>query len=271
LYVVYPEPPPSPPELFAPGFKVLHVQDLDFDTTCLTFVACLETIRGWSEANVGHAPIMILVEAKDDPLPVNGFTIPLPIGPSEFDALDAEIRSVFAPEQLITPDDVRGDRPTLEEAIHSDGWPTLGESRGRMLFMLDNEGQKRADYLAGHPELAGRVMFVSSLPGEEAAAFAKLNDPVGDFDLIQELVADGFVVRTRADSDTEQARTGDATWRDAALASGAQWVSSDYPVPDPRFGTGYEVSIPNGVPGRCNPISAPAECASLDIEDPANL
>ena len=45
----------------------------------------------------------------------------------------------------------------------------------------------------------------------------------------------------------------------AALASGAQWVSTDYPVPNPAFGTGYQVMIPGGMPARCNPISAPAD------------
>ena len=47
--------------------------------------------------------------------------------------------------------------------------------------------------------------------------------------------------------------------RDAAIASGAQFVSTDYPVPDPDFGTGYMVAIPDGMPARCNPISAPPE------------
>jgi hypothetical protein len=68
-----------------------------------------------------------------------------------------------------------------------------------------------------------------------------------------------------------QARTGDVTQRDAALASGAQFVSTDYPVPDADFGTGYLVEIPGGMPARCNPISAPADCTPLDIENPAAL
>ncbi len=34
-----------------------------------------------------------------------------------FDALDAEIRSVFKPGEMITPDQVRGNHATLEEAV----------------------------------------------------------------------------------------------------------------------------------------------------------
>jgi Phosphoinositide phospholipase C, Ca2+-dependent len=261
------------PELGAAGFKVLHIQDIDFDTVCQTFIECLEDVKAWSDAHPLHMPIMILVEAKDDVLPDFGFNFvtPLPIGEPEFDALDVEIRSVFPPAQLITPDDVRGMHATLAEAVRTDGWPTLGASRGKVLFCLDNGGAKLADYIRNHPSLQGRVLFTSSPADAPEAAFMKLNDPLGDFDEIQAAVAEGFVVRTRADADTVEARTNNTTPRDMALESGAQWVSTDYPVPDPVFGTGYMVEIPTGMPARCNPISAPAECASLDIENPAHL
>jgi len=257
-----------------PGFKVLHVQDVDFGTTCSTFVACLEEVRAWSSANPGHVPIMILVEAKDDPVSIGvdlGFAVPPTIGAAELDALDAEIRSVFPDEQVLTPDDVRGEAATLEEAILTDGWPTLGEVRGQVLFALDNEDDVRDAYLDGHPWLEGRVMFASGEPGDPWAAFVKRNDSVASQDDISELVAAGYVVRTRADSDTNEARTGDTTVRDAALASGAQWVSTDYPAPDPDFDTGYVVEIPGGTPARCNPVRAPDPCEPTDIENPSTL
>lgn len=262
------------PALDEPGLKVLHVQDIDFETTCTTLVECLTNVRRWSDANPGHAPLMILIEAKDEaiPDPVNlGFVTPLPIDAAQLDELDAEIRSVFPPEKLITPDDVRGDHDTLEQAVLENGWPTLGESRGKVLFCLDNGGDKKALYTAGHPSLRGRVLFTSAEPGEDEAAFVKLNDPIADGARIRELVSRGFIVRTRADADTLEARSGDTTMRDAALASGAQFVSTDYPVPNPKFGTGYFVEIPGGTPARCNPVSAPADCTSLDIENPAAL
>jgi hypothetical protein len=43
-------------------------------------------------------------------------------------------------------------------------------------------------------------------------------------------------------------------------------VSTDYPVPNPEFGTGYFVEIPGGAPGRCNPVNAPAGCRTPFIE-----
>jgi len=64
------EDPDSPdPAMYAPSFKVLHIQDIDFETRCLTFVDCLQDVKTWSDAHPGHLPIMILVEAEDEVLP----------------------------------------------------------------------------------------------------------------------------------------------------------------------------------------------------------
>ena len=261
--------PTGPPDLLLPGMKVLHVQDLDFETTCLSLIACLDAIRTWSDVHPSHLPVMILIEAKDDPIPDTGglhFAVPVPFGPAEFDALDVEIRSVFPPERLITPDDVRRGMPTLEAAVLGRGWPSLRDARGKVLFALDNGGAKRDAYRAGHPSLAGRVLFTDAEPGDDDAAFVKENDPLADPARIPALVAAGYIVRTRADADTVQARSGDTTQRDAALASGAQFVSTDYPEADADLGTGYVVQIPDGAPARCNPVSGPAGCRTAALE-----
>lgn len=248
------------PELEAPGMKVLHVVDLDVGTTCFTLIECLTIVKTWSDANPRHLPIVILVETKDDQVL---FIAPVPFGPGEFDDLDAEIRSVFPPSQLITPDDVRGNAVTLEEAVLTRGWPTLAQSRGKVLFALDNGGQKRLDYMAGRPSLEGRVMFTPSSPGQPDAAFVKLNEPRGA--PIAERVAEGYIVRTRADADTVEARENDTGRRDVALASGAQYVSTDYPDPNLLFSE-YRVEIPDGRPGRCNPVNAPPGCRNFALE-----
>ena len=61
-------------------------------------------------------------------------------------------------------------------------------------------------------------------------------------------------------------RFGLTTRRDMALMGGAQFVSTDYPVPDPDFGTGYFVEIPDGSPARCNPVNAPRGCRTQALE-----
>ena len=257
------------PDLDEPGFKVLHVQHADFETTCLTFVACLEEVKAFSDAHRGHVPIMILVEAKDEAFLPGVLPAPIFIGADELRELDAEIRSVFPEDQILTPDDVRGDYATLEEAILDRGWPKLGEVRGQVMFGLDNGG-KRDLYRDGDPTLAGRVLFTNSTPGEPDAAFVKVNDPMADPTLIEDLVADGYIVRTRADAGLEQGRTGDTTRRDHALASGAQFVSTDFPDPTTivsidetrPFDPDYEVELPGGLAARCNPVSARDSCRS---------
>ena len=263
---------PGIPELHEPGYKVLHVQELDFETTCYTLESCLQEVREWSDAHPGHLPIAILVELKDavipDPLDL-GFVEPLPIGPDALDELDAEIRSVFSDDRIILPDDVRGDSPTLEEAVLNGGWPSLAEARGKLMFLMDNAGQKRIDYIAGRPNLEDRVLFTNSTPGQPDAAFVKHNDPRGaNVAQIQDMVRDGYVVRTRADVPTFEARTGDTTRREAALASGAQWVSTDYPVPGRAepLGSDYFAAIPDGDPARCNPVNTGPRCVNDALE-----
>jgi hypothetical protein len=253
-----------------PGIKVLHIQDYDYRTTCLTFVACLRDVKRWSDAHRAHVPVAIQLELKDTPLPPQiPATVPVPWTEPWLSTIDREILSVFPRRRIIAPDDVRGRRRTLEAAVLRDGWPTLARSRGKVLFLMDNGEPYRSRYLAGHPSLRGRLLFTNSAPGRPDAAFIKENDPTGaNLARIRGEVRRGYVVRTRADEDTREARAGDSRRRRLALASGAQWVSTDYPEPGmaARFGSDYVVRLPGGRPARCNPISAPPRCRSASLE-----
>jgi hypothetical protein len=251
-------------QLTKPGLKVLHVPDVDFRSNAPTFVDALKQIRAWSQANRSHVPILVLVEIKDDGIP--GLpTRAVPFGREELEAVDAEILSVFARSEILTPDRARGRFATLPEAIRSQGWPVLDDVRGLVMFALDNEGALVDRYLEGHPALKDRVMFVTVAPEHPAAAWFKVNDPIKDFDKIQRLVKGGFLVRTRADADTRQARSGDVHQRDRALASGAQFVSTDYRVADRRF-TDYSVRFPDGQVARSNPVSGDPAWNAIDLE-----
>jgi hypothetical protein len=259
------------PVMRQPGLKVLHVQDIDYRSTCPTLVACLTEIRDWSRAHPTHVPIMILVEAKDS-MPREAeritFVEPIPFGAAELRAIDDEIRAVFDEDHLITPDRVRGPHATLQEAIRTTGWPLLRDARGKVLFALDNTEEHRLRYLEGNPSLEGRVMFVSSPPGEPSAAFLKMNEALGeDAARIREMVQAGYLVRTRADVSTVEARSGDTARRDNAFQSGAHYVSTDYPEVSP-FGSGYIARLPEAAqrPARCNPITAPPGCRAEWLE-----
>jgi len=251
--------PPYDPEgwMERPGLKVLHIPDLDFRSNVQTFRQALEQLRDWSEENPRHVPVVITMNAKDSGAQREGFVRLLPFDRDAFDAWDAEIREVLSPDKLLMPDDVRGDFPTLEAAVLAHAWPRIGEVRGKFLFVLDETGPKLETYVRGHPSLVGRVMFVNAREGRPEAAFRIVNNPLAGFHYIQKLVRAGYMVRTRADANTLEARSGDVSKRDAAFASGAHFVSTDYYKPDPAFDSGYQVQLPGGGPARWNPLLAP--------------
>jgi hypothetical protein len=256
------------PALAGPGLKVLHVQEVDYRSTCPTFVDCLDDIRDWSDDHPRHLPITIQIEAKDDVIPDParlGFVQPLPWTAPDFSTLEAEIRSVFGPDDIISPGDIKRRSGSLADAVRKGRWPTLGKSRGQVMFMLDDKGAKRDAYRAQVPDVDDRLVFVDVPPTDPDAAVMVVNDPIGDAARIRELVREGFIVRTRADADTVQARSGDTTMRDAAFASGAQYVSTDYVFPDDRFRTGYVVDLPGDGAARCNPVNAPKRCKNADL------
>jgi hypothetical protein len=253
-------------ELSEPGFKVLHALEVDVLSTCWTLRICLRAIDAWSLANPEHLPVTVFLEPKDTPTPDLlrlGFATPLRIGRSEIEALEAEVRSIFPPGRLLTPDDIRGGHATLEEAVLQDGWPKLDEARGKVLFVLLDEGEKRQAYRAGHPALEERAMFTLSRPGQPDAAIVRLDNPIGNEAQINELVRAGYLVRTRADADTVEARQGNTQRRDAAFASGAQFVSTDFPYDTGAFSNAYGVRFEGGAYARCNPLLPTPSCGNL--------
>jgi hypothetical protein len=261
-------------EMDKPGFKVMHVLNVDQRSSCHTFIACLTTIRSWSQQHPQHVPIFILVETKQGrpgtPPSADG---PEPFTSATFDALDAEIRSVFSEKEMITPDQVRGSYNTLFEAIQSSGssaagkqsggWPTLAKARGKVVFLMDQRPVE-AVYTEGHPALRGRVIFTNATPGAPDAAFTEENS--GTKEEIDALARQGYLIRTRTDDGTEEARSNDHTRANVALSSGAQMLSTDYPSSEPAKWTGFFVGLPGSLVARCNPVTAPQGCVDALLE-----
>jgi glycerophosphoryl diester phosphodiesterase len=251
-------------EMTTPGLKVLHVQDIDYRSQTPTLRTALTEILRWSEKHPWHAPVLVLIEAKEESIGPE-FNKPLSFDMQALEAIDAEIREIFPPDKVITPDAVRGPYATLREAIANRGWPKLEESRGKVIFALDNEGGIRDAYLSGHETLQGRQLFVSVEPTHPAAAFRKLNDPIADFDQIRDAVRRGLLVRTRADADTKEARRHETLRRERALASGAQFISTDFPTPDRRWSS-YKVQLPGNIVVRANPVNCAPEVGARDLD-----
>ena len=248
----YARPGQDSADLDAPGFKVLHIPGIDNASHCLRLVQCLREIRAWSDAHPRHVPILLMFNAKESANVALGRP-ELRFDEAAFDALDAEIRSILPPEKIITPDAVQGAYPTLRDAVRANNWPLLDAARGRFLFALDEGPEKVALYRGNRTSLEGRVFFINTDTASPAAAYMTINDPIADAAKIAAAVKAGFIVRTRADADTREARANDPRRLEAALASGAQFISTDYLWADPRY-TAYVAQLHDGKTVRCTPI-----------------
>ncbi|MBT1708361.1 hypothetical protein KK062_09005 [Fulvivirgaceae bacterium PWU5] len=68
----------------------------------------------------------------------------------------------------------------------------------------------------------------------------------GNVALIKNLVEKGYIVRTRADSDTQEARANDKSAFEAALQSGAQIITTDYYRKSTHFDSEYIIRFEGG-------------------------
>ena len=250
-----------------PGFKVIHMPDIDVRSTCALFIDCLKQIKVWSDANPGHFPIQLQLEPKAKRTARSAVTSDyVPVVAGEFTSkdwsnLNEEVLSVFNRSDLITPDLVRGDAPTLRAAITENGWPILSELGGRIMISLFHPGKVTDSYVNESPNLEGALFFVNVDNGSELDTIEMHNKPQKKSHLskIRAAVASNFLVYTRADADTVEARINSTERRDKALRSGAHFVSTDYPFPDYRF-SDYEVRFDNSGYVRCNPKTYRKNC-----------
>lgn len=247
-------------ELAKPGMKVLHVADLDFRSQCPSFRSCLTRLKQWSDAEPGHSPVFILLEPKLSGLDrgIPGATPVPPFDAAAFAEVDETILSVLGRDKVLAPDDVRGTMPTLEAAVLAKRWPTVAQARGKFVFLFLVPGlnlKTFAPYIEGRPSLQGRMAFIQGKPGMAHAAFMMFDNALTRGDEIRAAVAKGYLVRTRADIDTVDARENDPKRLDAALASGAQIISTDYLTAPNIYGNDYHLT-PFAGGWRCNAVVA---------------
>jgi len=249
-----------------PGFKAVHVLDVDYQSSCLALRDCLKQVADWSSAHPRHLPIVITLHTNDVKTPMPGATRPLPCDTAAMDALEGEVRAAFATDQIITPDMVQGEHASLREAVLAHNWPRLGAARGKVIVVLDDSAAKVDAYRGTRADLEGRAMFVATDGASPVAGFLSLPDPVKDGSHIAAAIHDGFMVITRADADTREARTGNTARRDAAFRSGAQVVQSNFVVADPRIGP-YRVSLADNASAMCGKELSPERCVRFADSD----
>ena len=247
-------------ELRKPGLKVFHVADLDFRSQCPSFRSCLTLLKQWSDSEPDHSPVFILLEPKlsglDRAIP-GAATVP-PFDKAAFDEVDESIRTILGRDKVFAPDDLRGTMPTLEAAALAKRWPSVKAARGKFIFLFLVPGMNLpafAPYLDGRPSLQGRMAFVQGKPGMAHTAFMLFDNALSHGAEIRDAVKKGYLVRARADIDTVDARNDDARRRDAALASGAQIISTDYLSAPNVYANGYHLA-PFAHGWRCNSVVA---------------
>jgi hypothetical protein len=247
-----------------PGFKVIHVLDVDYGSSCLALLDCLKQVAAWSKAHPRHLPIFISLKINDTKTPMPGATKPAAGDEAALNALDGEIRAAFEAGQIVTPDQLQGDYASLREAAMAHAWPSLAQARGKVVFVL-NDGDTRAKaYQGQRKSLEGRAMFVAA--DGPLGAFLSVADPVKDSTRIKQAVQDGRIVITRADAETREARTNDGARRSAAFASGAQIIQTDFAKADPAIGP-YRVSLAEDPAALCGQELAPEHCVRFAQPD----
>ncbi|KPH11911.1 phosphatidylinositol-specific phospholipase C1-like protein [Chryseobacterium sp. ERMR1:04] len=233
-----------------PGYKMIHITDIDYQTWYYTLEDCLKDLKKWSDAHPDHDPVFITLEPKDGEPNTFG-TEPEHYTSQLFDDLDNELKKYLGKNKIITPDEIRGSYNTLNEAVLKKNWPKVKDAKGKFFFVLDNNSENRDLYMKDHPSLKGRMVFTNSTPGTPESAVLFRNDPSPE---INALVKQGYIIRTRADADTMEARKEDYSRFEKAKESGAQVITTDYYLPSKLFKSNYTISFDNNTYERKNPV-----------------
>lgn len=241
-------------------FSVFH-WPYDPGTKCFWLRDCVGELKAWSEVHPGHAPLIVFLDLKYD---LDGDNVMNHLWDLEGFFYDAWPR-----EKIYTPDDFTGGYSDVHAALRSKGWPTLGEVRGKVLFVLLTGDDLAKRYANDDRGLQGRRMWVSSGDtGWRHAGFMAYDDLRKSSAWVRGAVSRGFMTRTRAD-DFPTMDTNFPERFQLALSTGAQLIMTDYPVP--YAVDGYDMTIPGGTPVRCNPLMARQECQPGLIEHPRLL
>jgi hypothetical protein len=239
------------------GFDVFHLPGIDPRSSCPTLEECLAQLCVWSAGHPEHVPALVWFEPKDD---LDALTPGYDVFDGGTAELEAAILDVFPRDRIYAPDDWKRGEADLGSATAALGPPTLGEVRGKTVFALLDSDQHRADYLAESPDLTGRLLFPDA--DDPTDSFAALRKDAGPEEM-PALLAAGLVVTDYIDA-ADHTDEENAAERDAGLASGLQYASSDYPAP--IEGRDYWMDLPAGDPVACNPVAAPTDCVAEDVE-----
>ena len=236
------------------GLRVFHT-NLDPGSNCLGFAGCMQVLLDWSLANPHHAPLWIFVEPKDEPFLVEELGI--------LQMIQDEINLTWPAELQITPTDVQGNVSDLRTAVTTVGWPTLEESRGKVVFVLLDKTEIRDYYVSQNPTLLNQSMFAIVEENHSLASVISFVNPETHGERLRNASEMGFMVRTRPDVATVEAQEVNYTRFELAMLTGANFITTDFPGSD--LEVEYAIWLPQG-PVMCNSQIAPSHCTARAIE-----
>lgn len=220
------------------SFTCMHSPTLDMTTTCYDFELTLKEIKMWSDYNPDHLPVTIIVEPKQFFIPMEGmrfFNIDYAL---KFDEL---LRSALG-DKLFTPKDMLRDYESFADMRFADDWCEVEDMLGKVVVLLHDTGITQ-DYIELDESLKTQAMF-PMLRYEDKdlsyAGFLLINEPEEALEYSREIIEDyNLIVRTQVDTYTSVSRE----MYDNAMASGAQILSTDYPVRSDLQDGDYYVSF----------------------------
>lgn len=238
------------------SFPVLHIPLFDKETTCANLGACIDVIADWSERNPTHHMLVVWIETKDD-LSSSSIT--------NYPALDTVIRDHTGAQRLYTMHDFMRGASTPREALETHGWPTVGETRGKVMFVLLDVNDRHYDAYRAHASDAQRAMFSRARAAdyfEPWALVAKVDSPQ-NATAIREALDAGLLVASNIGSADRSKEENDAQLL-AGLNNGSHMLCDDFPV---EQGPGeYWLDIPEFFPTGCNVQTASNSCVPSTLD-----
>lgn len=207
------------------SFTCMHSPYIEMSTSCYDFSLALKEISMWSDNNPDHLPITIIIEPK---------SIFIPLEDMKFFSLDYakildEVLREGLGEKLFTPADMLRDYSSFGEMRAADDWCEVSDMLGKVVVLL-HEGDITEDYIAIDPAIKSQAMFPMLRPKDverDCTSFILCNKPDELLEIKEDVIDEKkIMVRTRADNFAQITEER----RENAFASGANIISTDYPV-----------------------------------------
>ncbi len=206
------------------SFTCMHSPCLEMTTSCYDFALAMKEIAMWSDNNPGHLPITVIIEPKEIFLPLEDMKV---LNLDYAKELDKTLKEALG-GRLFTPADMLRDYESFGAMRRADDWCKVSDMLGKVLILF-HECNTTEGYIELDPTLRAQAMFPMLRAKDidrDCASFLLINKPESEFDDIQEALDNKFIVRTRADEFTKVSEKR----REKAFESGAQIISTDYPV-----------------------------------------